>query len=123
MSAIHLPDLRQGDDYSIEIKYPAGTDITGFRFYFTLKNSFDELDADAVLQYSTTAGSGTLDTPLLGSCVMTVPAASTASVAPGGYFYDLQAADNGGHVVTLVPPLSDYNHKLVVIPQVTRVAI
>lgn len=38
----HLPNMRQGDDYTVELKYPAGTNITGFKFYLTLKASFDD---------------------------------------------------------------------------------
>ena len=115
----HLPDLRQGDDYSIEIKYPAGTNITGYKFYFTMKNAFEDLDTAAVLQHSSVAGTSLLDIPLTGVCFLTVPAATTALAPAGAYYYDLQAIDASGHVMTLAPPIAEYKHKLTVIPQVT----
>lgn len=115
----HLPDFRQGDDYSIEIQYPAGTNITGYKFYVTLKATFDDPDDIAVMQYSSVAGTNPLDTPLTGKCYLTVPAAVTSLAAAGSYYYDLQAIDTNGGIATLAPPVSDYKHKITVIPQVT----
>lgn len=119
MANSHLPDFRQGDDYSIEIQYPTGTDITGYKFYVTLKETFDDLDAAAIMQHSSVAGTAPLDTPLTGKCFLTVPAAVTTLVPPGSYYYDLQAIDTSGHIVTLAPPVSEYKHRIAVIPQVT----
>jgi hypothetical protein len=120
MASKHLPNLRQGDDYTIEIKYPAGTDITGFKFYITLKSDFEDLDSTAALQYSTVAGDGLLDDPIKGVCFLTVPAAVMAMVVAGSYFYDLQAIAPSGLVTTLAPPIDDYKYRLSVIPQITR---
>lgn len=119
MSA-HLPDLRQGDDYTLKIAYPIATDITGYKFYLTLKNTFLELDADAPLQYSCVAGTGSLDDPLAGICYFTVPASVMALVQAGSYYYDLQAISTIGEIQTLAPPIDDYEFKLNVIPQITQ---
>lgn len=116
----HLPNIRQGDDYTFNFAYPVGTDTTGFKFYLTLKNSFDDLDEAAVMQHSKTAGDHALDDVLNGKLVFLVPAIVTANVPRGSYFYDFQAIDATGGIVTLAPPIDDHKYKLQVIPQVTR---
>lgn len=116
----HLPPIRQGDDYKSKIAFPVGTDITGVRFFLTLKNDFEDPDELAVLQYTHTAGVGADDDAINGNCVFAVPAAVTATLPAGAYFYDLQAVFIAGDVVTLAPPIKEYKVKLAVIPQVTR---
>ena len=123
MAIKHLPNMRQGDDYTVEIKYPIGTNITGFKFYLTLKASFDDLDAAAILQYSQVVGDNILDDALNGVLFFSVPASITATVAAGSYYYDFQQISIGGQVETLMPPIDDHKHKLIVIPQVTRATV
>lgn len=118
--AKHLPSIRQGDDYKFAVNFPAGTNITGVRFFLTLKNGFDDLDSAAVLQHTHTAGTGADDDALNGSCVFAVPAAITATIPAGAYFYDFQAVFTNDEVLTLAPPIEEYKVKLSVIPQVTR---
>lgn len=116
----HLPNIRQGDDYAFAVAYPNATNITGFKFYLTLKNSFDDLDSAAVLQHSVVVGSHPLDDVLNGNAVFFIPASITATVPRGNYYYDFQAIDNSGGILTIAPPETDYKYKLQVIPQVTR---
>lgn len=120
MAIKHLPNLRQGDDYVVEIAYNPVIDITGFKFYLTLKSSFDIQDDAAELQYSTVAGNSLLDNPTAGICFLTVPASVMSNVKAGDYYYDLQAITSTGMIETLLPPIEDYKFKLKVIPQVTR---
>lgn len=116
-SSRHLPNMRIGDDYVLRLTYPFGTDITGFKFYLTLKASFD--DADAALQTSWVAGENTIDEPLIGICFLSVPAIITASIKRGSYFYDLQVITTSGAIETIAPPMDDYKHKIIAVPSVT----
>ncbi len=120
----YLPDLRAGDDYPITltVKDSLGQpqDITGFKFWLTFKSSFSLLDADAELQFVTTAGDNVNDNLLGGICVLYVPAATTALIPVGSYYYDIQQqAGVAGGLSTVLPPVADYKDKILVVPQVT----
>jgi hypothetical protein len=55
--AKYIEDFRQEDSLRpIEINYPAGTDISGFKHTLTLKSSPDLLDSEAELQVSSIVG-------------------------------------------------------------------
>lgn len=118
--AKHLPPIRQGDDYKLRVQLPAGTNISGVRFFLTLKNSFDDDDSAAVLQHIQVTGINPEDDALNGLCLFTVVAAITAQIPAGAYFYDFQMVTTTGEVITLAPPIEEYKVKLSVIPQVTR---
>jgi hypothetical protein len=118
--AKHLPTIRQGDDYKVRVNFPAGTDITGARFFLTLKNSFDDDDGAAVLQWVHLVGSGENDDAQNGFCLIAIPASVTAQIPAGAYLYDFQATFANNERVTLAPPIEEYKVKLTVIPQVTR---
>jgi hypothetical protein len=123
--AKYLPDLRVGDDYSIEltVKNLSGNaqNITGYKFWLTLKSSFDLSDANAELQFSSTAGDNPNDEPVNGICFLYVPASITKNIPAGSYYYDIQqkAGANGG-LSTVLPPVADYKDKIIVVPQITR---
>lgn len=120
MATKHLPPIRQGDDYIVEVTFPDLIDITGFKIYLTLKEDFAVLDTDAALKYMLIAGDSIIDDAVNGKCVINVPAATTHEILPGEYFYDLRAVSTTGVVETLLPPISEYDYKLQVIPQVTQ---
>ncbi len=122
--AKYLPDLRAGDDYPITltVKDNAGAarDITGYKFWLTFKSSFDLSDADAELQFVTTAGDNVNDDLIGGICVLYVPAATTALIPVGSYYYDIQQKSGvAGGLSTVLPPVADYKDKILVVPQVT----
>jgi hypothetical protein len=119
MATKHLPSIRIGDDYTLRIAYPVGTDITGFKFYLTLKKSFDDSDADAIFQSSYIAGTNVLDDAEIGVCFFKVPASKTMTIPKGNYYYDFQAISAIGEVTTLAPPIDDYRKKLSVISTIT----
>lgn len=121
--AKYLPDMRQGDDYNVKlvIKDVAGVakDITGYKFWLTLKASISDADAAAALQFSTTAGDNVNDDLLNGICYMAVPAVMTKIVLPGEYRYDIQQRV-GNSLTTVLPPIADYRDKLTVVPEITK---
>jgi hypothetical protein len=116
--AKYIADFRQGDTVKLKIAYDTATDITGYKYWFTVKTSFDDADASAVLQVETTAGDYAEDDPANG--VVWIIADGTAAIAPGKYYYDVQELSAGGEIRTLIPPVADYKDKLTVIPQVTQ---
>lgn len=121
--AKYLPDMRAGDDYNIKLRILDNNsnvvDITGYKFWLTLKSSFEETDNLAVLQFNTIAGYNNNDDPTQGICYLAVPAALTKPIAAGSYYYDIQQ-EVGTNVTTVLPPVADYKDKIIVVPEVTR---
>ena len=126
--AEYLADQRQGDTWKIKIDYsddgaisPA-PDITGYKFWLTLKSDYADLDADAILQFETTAGNYSGDDPTNGIAYIVIPPATTSAVGSGYYYYDIQSLTPSGEIITLAPPSdrSTYRDKLFVAPQVTK---
>jgi len=120
--AKYIPDLRAGDDYNLKLTVNdiAGlpVDITGYKFWLTLKSSYEDLDSAAVLQFSTTVGDNADDVALSGICHITVPASLTKPIPAGKYFYDIQQKV-GTNLTTVLPPIADYKDKVIVIPELT----
>ena len=121
--AKYLPDMRAGDDYNVKLVINDSTgapkDITGYKFWLTLKASISDADTAAALQFSTTAGDNVNDDIVHGICYMAVPASMTKSIIPGEYRYDIQQRV-GNALTTVLPPIADYKDKLIVIPEITR---
>ena len=121
--AKYLPDMRAGDDYNIKlvINDSTGTakNITGYKFWLTLKAAISDADTAAALQFSTTAGDNVNDDLPNGICYMAVPAAMTKLIVSGEYRYDIQQRV-GNSLTTVLPPIADYKDKLTVIPEITR---
>lgn len=121
--AKYLPDMRQGDDYNVKLVINdttgAAKNITGYKFWLTLKASISDADAAAALQFSTTAGDNVNDNLLNGICYLAVPAAMTKLVPPGDYRYDIQQRV-GNALTTVLPPIADYKDKLTVVPEITK---
>lgn len=88
----NIKPIRIGDSHLIKVTVrDASTnlpvDITGDKFFFTVKDSKNFLDADAVLQVELTAPSGASSTG--GVMLFNIPKESTNLVDPGSYFYDI----------------------------------
>lgn len=119
----YLPDMRAGDNYKIKLTITDSLlipiDITGYKFWLTLKSAFTDLDVASVLQFTTTVGSNVNDVALSGVCIIDVPAASTKSIAEGNYFYDIQQITPLGDITTVMPPVADYKDRIKVVPEVT----
>jgi hypothetical protein len=113
--AKHLSDFRVGDTFRIKIQYPAGTSLTGYKHWITLKTSFDA--ATAALSVETTFGDHTADADNV--AYLEATPAQTALIAAGKYVYDVQAKAPNGDIVTLMPPVEDYGDRITVRPQVT----
>ena len=79
-------------------------DITGYTFYYTLKNSNDDLDVNAVYQKSWTdhvdAENGQTNWAV---------AASVTKDLSGDYYYDISMIDNAGEVTTILYGIATFN--------------
>lgn len=117
--AKYIADFRQGDTVKIKVAYDTATDITGYKYWFTVKTSFDDADASAVMQVETTAGDYAEDDPSNGVAYIVAPSTATTPIPSSKYYYDVQELSPGGEVRTLVPPIADYKDKIFVAPQVT----
>jgi hypothetical protein len=131
--ANHLPNMRVGDEYTLKIviKKEDGTaqDITGYKFWITLKGGADlataaaVADIDAGLQHETTAGDQTDDDLIGGVAYLVIPSTVMQNVVAGDYFYDVQAKKpgaNGEGIITLLPPITDVEDVLTVYPDITK---
>lgn len=120
----YLPNMRVGDDYSIKliVQNPDKTpqNITGFKFWLTLKTSFALDDAAATLQFITTVGHNPNDNAAAGECYIYIDGEQTKTIPAGSYYYDIQQKTLDGGITTIVPPIEDYKDKITVVPEVTR---
>jgi hypothetical protein len=123
----YLPDLRQGDEYTIAIDMSGDgvnpTDLTNYKAWFTLKKDILDTDQQAALQFSSIAGTNDADNPLGGIMYLVIPSSIMANVEAGVYFYDVQIkrpSSPGEGIKTLLPPWDNPNDKIQVLPQITR---
>lgn len=102
-TAKDLQPLVRGDDWNLKLTLTSESnpvDITGYGYYFTLKENIDNIDADAALQISITAA---LPDSALGIVTISATNAETNNlIANKTYFYDIQQTDTGGNVQTLL---------------------
>lgn len=111
--ATHIQDFRQGDTKIFTIDYGKGVDITGWKFYFILREDLG--DDSNILQVSTTAGDNALDDILNGLVHITVTAAETGALTPGKYYYAVKVDKTAGVIWTLVPPIEDAKDRVEVV--------
>jgi len=113
--AQYIEDFRQGDTKVFVIDYGKGIDITGWIFYFILRNELD--DTENVLQVMTTAGDNVLDDVANGLVHLTVTADESAALTPAKYFYAVKVNKGGAPNViwTLIPPIEDAKDKVEVV--------
>ena len=122
--AKYLNDFRQGDTKIIKIDYGTGVDITGWDFMFTMRTDFEDA-TPITAQVKTTAGDHTLDDVANGLAHIELDSTTSAAIPVEGYVYDVQRVKPNGalpvSVLTLLPPVADYDDILTVAPQVTKI--
>lgn len=116
-----LSNFRQGDTKKIKIDYGTGFDVTGYKFWFTLRNNFG--DVTFVAQASTTAGDNPLDDIANGLVWLFLESDVSKLIATGKYFWDVQRAIPGTppDVLTLIPLEKNLKDKISVLDHVTKV--
>ena len=126
--AKELKNFRQGDTKIIQLNYGVGINITGYKFWFTLRAAFE---GALVAQVSTVAGDDAaapdlLDEPANGIAYIVMGSDITKAVATQKYFWDIQRlkpATTPPDILTLFPTEKNLKDKLEVLPQVTLVDI
>lgn len=118
--AKELKDFRQGDTKVIKIDYGTGFDITGYKFWFSLRVDFD--DANPTSQTSTTAGDHTLDDVANGVAYIQLESDDSISIPVGSYYWDVQASDAAAPpvITTLLPTIKLVKDKIAVLEHVTK---
>jgi len=90
----------RGDDYGIELVLATADDIpiniTGWLFFFTIKNQSSDPDSKALIRKTVPA---TLN-PTAGRISIVLTNAETYNLQ-GAYYYDVQYKDNNGIVQTV----------------------
>jgi hypothetical protein len=112
-----IADFRSGDSFRIKLQYPTGTDLTGYRFWLTLKASPNDPDPGA-MQVVTDAGDILEDDPENGTVYIDVSPEASA-IPAGKYFWDIQAKSPAGVIVTVAPPPGDYKQRVTCVPGIT----
>lgn len=125
--ALFLEDVRQGDDYSVEliVKDASGNpqNITGYKFWLTFMSSFDLTYEQAELKYVKDAGDDENDNVANGICYIYIPAEDTQDIPIGSYYYALQQrAGVTGGVATVLPPIESYKDRIKVVANIKRPA-
>jgi len=85
--------IYRGDTKKWRWEFPY--DITGVQVDFTLKKCTDDLDLDAVVQFSTIAGSDTNDDVVNGVMYITLPSDVSATLSPAEYYFGFQKTVTG----------------------------
>jgi len=86
---VKIADFYRGDTKVYKFTF-TGQDITGWAIWFTMKNDSSDLDEDAVLQVTATAGGNVLDDPVNGIMYLTLTSSQTNLLEPNEFFYDFQ---------------------------------
>lgn len=97
-----LDPLVRGDDWSLKLNIKSSNsavNITGYTYYWTLKENVDDSDSAAALQVT---ASPTGSAAQAGEVVLTASAASTTQITPQTYNYDVQQINDSGVVQTLL---------------------
>jgi len=101
----NLSNLVRGDDWAIKLVVSSSgsvLDITGYTYWFTLKNNVDDADPGA-LQISVTPDiSGNPSEASQGIVYLNVDKSLTDSIEAATYNYDVQQVDPLGTVQTLL---------------------
>lgn len=95
MATTTFPNITRGDTVPVKLTITdaanAPIDITGNTFFFTIKKNYDDLDANALLQVSATAPSGSLSTGGVITLTLQVP----TTMELGTFYYDVQRVISG----------------------------
>ena len=101
-TARDLSPLVRGDDWTIKLAITSGgsaLDITGYTYWFTLKDNIDESDPGDV---QVTANPSATGTPAQGIVYINVNKSLTNSLVAKTYNYDIQQLDAAGKIQTLL---------------------
>lgn len=118
MAAIlDLKERQQGRDWSLVIElddatgdtYPSGEQT----FYWTLKRHPGQTDSEAAMKVSVTLPEGATDL-----IVILADSATTGSISPGGYVYDVTRVVNSGVSAPVVQTL--IWGSITVVPRITQ---
>lgn len=96
-------EIRCGDSLLYAMQFSNGTgptDITGFNFIYTVKNSRDDLDVDAVLQTKYAAPAG-IDSQGGQLAFEAITPDQGSVVPPANYVFDLRYKTPANQVATL----------------------
>lgn len=102
-TAKDLSPLVRGDDWTIKLTITSGNsavDITGYSYYFTLKDNIDDLDAAAALQVTATATAPDSSSGII--YIVATNAETDGLEANKTYNYDIQQTDLAGNISTLL---------------------
>jgi len=118
--AKELADFRQGDTKKIKIDYGTGFNITGYMFWFTLRDDFGTV---IIAQVETTAGDHPLDDVANGIAYIQLESDVSKTIPAGKYVWDIQRSIPGAppDVLTLLPTLKNVKDKIEVFEGVTLV--
>ena len=100
-----LSPLVRGDDWTIKLTLSdsgSPLNITGYTYWFTLKDSIDDADPGALQVSITPSVSGSPTEASQGIVYITAAKALTDTVTPATYNYDVQQVDGTGKVQTLL---------------------
>jgi hypothetical protein len=97
-----LSPLVRGDDWSFKLTITSNgspVNITGYTYWFTLKDNIDESDPGDV---QVTANPSATGTPAQGIVYINVNKSLTNSLVAKTYNYDIQQLDAAGKIQTLL---------------------
>lgn len=100
-TARDLDPLVRGDDWTLKLNITSGSspvDITGYTYYWTLKDNVDDADPGALQVTAVPSGSAAT----AGEVTLTASAAVTTNITPQTYNYDVQQVNTTGVVQTLL---------------------
>jgi len=114
--AKYLQDIRQGDTRTIKINYGEGFDISGWTFYFVMKEDLTAEEPDVLI--TTTVGDHTEDDAANGIVNIVVSSAITGALTASSYYYSVKRSDGGAtpDIKTILPPVDEYKDRLRIIP-------
>ena len=119
----YISDFRQGDSKVIKIDYGVGIDVTGWKFWMTMKTELDS--SSYVAQVSTTAGDDANDDVANGIVYITIDSTTSYDIPAGKYYYDVQVSKGGNPPIikTILPPIEDYKDRITVVQGLTKTTI
>lgn len=96
--------IHQGADFSAAFTYqdPSGVAIDITSYEFTMVMVERKAGGDAAATWTSADGDFAITNAASGTFTLTVPAAETATLVPGTYFYDLNALVPGGAINPLM---------------------
>lgn len=100
-----LSPLVRGDDWTIKLALTSGSsplDITGYTFWFTLKDNIDEVDPGDLQVTATPDISSSPTEASQGIIYIKAARTATNGLEPKNYNYDVQQVDTLGNVQTLL---------------------